>query len=119
METETGESLMVFILELLKKPFYELRDAVYVTLKGLSRYAWGLKKIAESRDIVDVLLSRNSESSPEGQFWKFTLLENFVSHPEGKKILGLQCFYDCSEYIASGPHFQRASSIPVLKDEVS
>jgi len=117
IEAQLGDSFGSLCLTFLKKPFWELREATYIVVKGTCRYGWGIMKLLKAAGLFEFFLNRNSEIEYQGSEWKFVTLQTLVGHPKAKELLGLQMYHDCLEYLRHGIHYKPTEAATILKDE--
>jgi len=114
----TDPSTSQVLMDLLKKPFYDLRKASYSLLYSICQYTWGISSIATTPGLIELLLNRQVEIEIEGFTWKFSVLQRILENKDSKTVLGLQPYFDVLQYLKSGIIYVPEKSTPIVKDEI-
>jgi len=113
---EIDIDVIVYLLDLLKLPYLDLRIAAYAFIQGLVKYEWGLRKISSTPGFLDFLLTRDREIELEGNTWKFVIFQKLVEHPQSKEIIGSYQFLNCIEYLKRGVYWKKTESRVEVED---
>jgi len=113
---EIDNDVIVYLLDLLKTPYLDLRIAAYALIQGLVKYEWGLFKISSTPGFLDFLLTRDREIELEGNTWKFVIFQKLVEHPKSKEIIGSYQYLNCIEYLKRGVYWKKTESRVEVED---
>jgi len=113
---EIDKDIVVYLLELLKMPYLDLRIASYALIQGIVKYEWGLIKISSTPGFLDFLLTRDREIELEGNTWKFVIFQKLVEHPKAKEIIGNYQYLNCIEYLKRGVYWKKTESRVEVED---
>jgi len=116
LSKEIEDDVIVYLMDLLKKPYLDLRIASYAFISGIIRYDWGIQKISSTPGFLDFLLTREKEIELEGNTWKFVIFQKLVEHPKCKDIIGSYQFLNCIEYLKRGVYWKKAESKVEVED---
>jgi len=108
-----------FILETLKKPFFDVRKAAYAMLKAIAAFDWGIMHIIQVPGFLEHLLNRNVETVTEGFSWKYNILQCITENSNVRNILSPEQYYAILFYLKCGIIHVPAVSAPLVKEEVS
>jgi hypothetical protein len=113
---EIENDVIVYLLDLLKTPYLDLRIAAYAFIQGLVKYEWGLRKMSTTPGFLDFLLTRDREIELEGNTWKFVIFQKLVEHPKSKEIIGSYQYLNCIEYLKRGVYWKKTESRVEVED---
>jgi hypothetical protein len=116
LSKEIDNDVIVYLLDLLKTPYLDVRIAAYAFIQGLVRYEWGLRKISSTPGFLDFLLTRDREIELEGNTWKFVIFQKLVEHPKSKEIIGSYQYLNCIEYLKRGVLWKKTESRVEVED---
>jgi 26S proteasome non-ATPase regulatory subunit 5 len=113
---EIDNDVIVYLLDLLKTPYLDLRIASYAFISGLIKYEWGIQKISSTPGFLDFLLTRDREIELEGNAWKFVIFQKLVEHPKCKEIIGSYQYLNCIEYLKRGVYWKKTETRVEVED---
>lgn len=78
-----GQATVLFLMEVLRQPFEEIRSAVFVLLRAAASQnsAWGVRVLLSYGGLVEFLMDRSTEPTKETREWKFAVADAVVASP--------------------------------------
>jgi len=137
-QSQTG--LSEWVLESLRKPFFDLRNSCYHLIKGMvapgnpfsysiprnleSGSLWRITKIQECPGFLQLLLNRNSEQVTEGLHLRFEILGSFIrlvnEDPSIQRVivdvLGSQNYHAIVYYLKQGSIYVPIKATAIVED---
>jgi len=99
-----GARPMYNLVNILKQPFQELRQAVYLIFSNMAQQEWGRCVILRHPGLPELLLDRSFEHLKEGKDAKFELIKTLTESGDLKTIVGEEIEQHLKEYVAEGAY---------------
>lgn len=83
-----NQSSVLYLMEILRQPFEEIRGAVFVLLRAVAAQNsdWGMRALLSYGGFFEFLVNRTTEPTKETREWKFAVADAVVASPFHTKL---------------------------------
>ncbi|KAJ3020882.1 hypothetical protein HKX48_009564 [Thoreauomyces humboldtii] len=99
------------LLRYAKGAFLEPRIAACAMLKASAMHAWGLHEVNVNYDLVVFLMDRMSESDAIVKEWKFSIVQQYLAHPQSATLLEENILTRFRNYVREGPFHREIAPV--------
>ncbi|TMW63146.1 hypothetical protein Poli38472_002087 [Pythium oligandrum] len=99
------QSTMPLLMDNLRQPFDEIRNAVYTLLRAVAAQnnEWGLRALLSYGGFFEFLLDRTTEPTKETREWKFAVVDAVLASPF-QTLLDATVLLQLQEHLRQGPY---------------
>lgn len=92
-----NQSTLLYLMEILRQPFEEIRSAVFVLLRAVAAQnnEWGMRALLSYGGFFEFLVDRTTEPTKETREWKFAVADAVVVSPFHSKLGTHACQQCC------------------------
>ncbi|CAI2161932.1 15845_t:CDS:10 [Funneliformis geosporum] len=94
----------------VKQTLEELRITSFAIMRNMALHPWGQAEMTNSREFIDYILNRSTETTKLGKEWKFTIVQALVQAPNAENIIPSNIFDRLTRYLREGPFFVRTEA---------
>ncbi|CAG8510377.1 4399_t:CDS:10 [Funneliformis caledonium] len=98
------------LLSNVKQTLEELRITSFAIMRNMALHPWGQTEMTNSREFIDYILNRSTETTKLGKEWKFTIIQTLVQAPNAENIIPSNIFDRLTRYLREGPFFVRTEA---------
>lgn len=119
LEKLTGKKMVAIGMDLVLKPFPDIRSAGFHLLKGLCCQTWGIKEFLKYPNFVKYLLDRSTETFKETKEWKFTVVDQIIKTSKDEKdLIDAKDLKDLKAFLIRGPFWVDSESVVEVETEI-
>jgi len=93
-----------------KQTLEELRIASFAIMQKMALHPWGQTELANSKEFIDYILNRTTETTKLGKEWKFTIVQTLVKAHNAENIIPPNIFDRLTRYLREGPFYVRTEA---------
>ncbi|RUS22893.1 hypothetical protein BC937DRAFT_95323, partial [Endogone sp. FLAS-F59071] len=97
----TIDSLIVYA----RSPVEDLRVAVFSVFQAIAERSWGRKELSGSKNFIDYILNRTTETTHGGKTWKFSIIQTLVTADDAEQTIDRPTLDRLTRYVQQGPFF--------------
>ncbi|CAG8530247.1 12338_t:CDS:10, partial [Funneliformis mosseae] len=98
------------LLSNVKQTLEELRITSFAIMRNMALHPWGQTEMTNSREFIDYILNRSTETTKLGKEWKFTIIQTLIQAPNAENIIPSNIFDRLTRYLREGPFFVRTEA---------
>jgi len=104
----TGTPTPLFtLISNAKQTLEELRIVSFAIMQKMALHPWGQTEMTISREFIDYILNRSTETTKLGKEWKFMIIQTLVKAPNAENIISSNIFDRLTRYLREGPFYMR------------
>ncbi|RIA97789.1 26S proteasome non-ATPase regulatory subunit 5 [Glomus cerebriforme] len=93
-----------------KQTLEDLRIASFAIMQKIALHPWGQTEMTNSKEFIDYILNRTTETTKLGKEWKFTIIQTLVKAPNAENIIPSNIFDRLTRYLREGPFYVRTEA---------
>ncbi|GBC09577.1 hypothetical protein RclHR1_00090011 [Rhizophagus clarus] len=94
----------------VKQTLEDLRIASFAIMQKMALHPWGQTEMSNSKEFIDYILNRTTETTKLGKEWKFTIVQTLVNAHNVENIIPPNIFDRLTRYLREGPFYVRTEA---------
>jgi len=93
-----------------KQTLEDLRIASFAIMQKMALHPWGQTEMSNSKEFIDYILNRTTETTKLGKEWKFTIVQTLVKAHNAENIIPPNIFDRLTRYLREGPFYVKTEA---------
>jgi len=98
------------LISYAKQTLEDLRISSFAIMQKMALHPWGQTEMTSSREFIDYILNRTTETTKLGKEWKFTIVQTLVKAHNAENIIPPNVFDRLTRYLREGPFYVRTEA---------
>lgn len=91
----------------------DIRIASFAIMQRIASHPWGKIEMSSSKEFIDYILNRTTESTHKGKEWKYSIVQTL--HSDSESYITPEVLERLRKYLREGPFYVRTTATVALE----